>query len=556
MSSIRADRPAGRGPGWPLIAILAAGVVLLGGVLFAVADPLGGSDAESPLHYTEAIVGSPERINPLFVHTRNVDRDVSSLVFSGLTRLDKEGRPEGDLAEDWDVSEDGLTLTFHLRDGVTWHNGEPFIADDVTFTYALLADPALQGDPEQATLWQSVACTAPNDLTVECQLPEPYSPFLAYATVGILPRHILESATPESLLDDPFNEAPVGTGPYRLDRLDPTSASLTANEEYHLAAPEIDQLTLRFYPDVASAAAGILRGESQGLLTDLTIDPEDFSALQSMDGLTQHAASRGAYTSFYLNSAAPIVEDVQVRRAIARAIDTDSVIASLLDGRAVRTDTPILPGTWPFDPELGGYSHDVGEARRMLDSAGWLLPDEGTVREKDGTELRIVLVTDEDPLRSAIADLLAQQLSDVGISASIVRKPSNELVQDLLLPKLYQAAIFGWDPGLDPDPYPAWHSSQALAGGRNIAGYSSDLADEAIEEGRREYGHDERREQYIDFQRVFLEDIPSIPLFASQYTYLVADEVQNIDMGVLFTTASRFRNIHEWTIDQSSVVGG
>ena len=137
-----------------------------------------------------------------------------------------------------------------------------------------------------------------------------------------------------------------------------------------------------------------------------------------------------------------------------------------------------------------------------------------------------------------------------------MRKPSDELVSDSLLPRQYQAAIFGWDPGIDPDPYPAWHSSQALEGGRNLAAYSSDAADEMIEEARRVYDYDERRQQYVRFQQVFLEDIPSIPLFSPQYTYLVSDDVRNIDVGVLFNTASRFRNISEWTIEPSPVVGG
>jgi peptide/nickel transport system substrate-binding protein len=555
MNSTRLD-PSGHGRGWPLLAMLVAGVVLIAGILFVFADPLGGSSDDSPVRYTEAIVGSPTRINPLFVHMSDVDRDISSLVFSGLTRLDKEGRPVGDLAEDWEVAEDGLSVTFNLRSGVTWHNGEPFTAQDVAFTYGLLANPALQGDPEQATLWQSVVCTAPDDQTVACQLPEPYSPFLAYASVGILPRHILESATPESLLEDPFNEAPVGTGPYRLAVLDAASALLTANGRHHLDTPDIDEIALRFYPDSATAAAGILRGEAEGLLVDLTINPEDLDSLQSVDGLAQHPASRGAYTMLYLNNTAPVVNDPDVRRAIARAIDTDSIISALLDGRAGRTDTPILPGTWPFEPGFDGYSHDIGEARQMLEEAGWLLAEGSSVREKEGTELRIVLVTDEDPLRAAIGDLIAQQLADAGILASVVRKPSTELVRDLLLPRQYQAAIFGWDPGLDPDPYPAWHSSQALEGGRNLAGYTSDAADEVIEEGRREFDYDERKEAYIRFQQLFLEDIPSIPLFAPQSTYLMSEDVQNVDIGVLFTTASRFRNITEWAVERSSVVGG
>jgi peptide/nickel transport system substrate-binding protein len=555
MASRRATSSTHRGPGWPLLAVLLAGVVILGGVVLWIGNPLSSSD-DSQTRYVEAAVGAPSRVNPIFAYESDIDRDLSSLVFSGLTRLDADGTPLPDLAERWDVSQDGLTVTFHLRSGVTWQTGAAFTSADVLFTYGLLHDAALQGDPEQAGLWQSITCSAPDDLTVVCKLPEPYSPFLSYTTIGILPKAILSAVTPQSILNDPFNKAPIGTGPYRLQSLDDKSAVLTANEKFYLGAPHIDEIDLKFFPDMASAAAEVIRKQANGLLADLTIDPQDYQSLRGVDGLTEHVTNESAFTFLYLNNDAPPLNDPDVRSAIERAVDVDSIITSLLGGRGERADTPIAPGTWAFDPDARLPGHDVGRARQALDAAGWTLPENGSVRTRNGTELRLSLLTDQDPLRGAVADAIAQQLADVGIAATVVRKPSGDLVRDFLIPRVYQAAIFGWDPGADPDPYPAWHSSQSISGGRNIAGYTSDDADKLVEEARRSNSIADRKDLYKQFQQLFLQDVPSIPLYVPLDSYFVSDRVSNVSPGVLFSPSSRFLDVWNWTVEMRAGVGG
>jgi peptide/nickel transport system substrate-binding protein len=169
--------------------------------------------------------------------------------------------------------------------------------------------------------------------------------------------------------------------------------------------------------------------------------------------------------------------------------------------------------------------------------------------------LRISLITDQDALRGAIADAVAQQLADAGIDATVVRQPSNDLVREALIPRQYQAAIFGWDPGADPDPYPAWHSSQTINNGRNISGYTSDDADKLLEEARRTFKLDARKLLYTEFQKLFLKDIPSIPLYVPLYTYFVSDRVKGVDPGVLFTPSSRFRDVYEWTVSTPAGLG-
>jgi peptide/nickel transport system substrate-binding protein len=551
----RSSEVDSRGPGWPLLAFLLAGVVILGGIVLWINNPLSSGD-DRHTRYVEAIAGSPARANPIFAYANEADRDISALVFSGLTRLGPDGTPLPDLAERWDISDNGTTVTFHLRSGVKWHSGSPFTSDDVVFTYNLLREPALQADPSQAALWQSITCEAPDKLTVTCTLPEPYAPFLSYTTIGILPRSILSAVTPQTLLTDPFNRAPVGTGPYRLSSFDEKAAVLEANAEFYLGSPNIDEIELRFFPDMSSAAAEVIRGQADGILASLSIQPADYQSLRETGVLQSLVSSRSASTILYFNTEEPPLNDSNVRSAIASAVDVDAIITSLLGGRGLRTDTPIAPGTWAFSPDAHMPAYNVGMARQILDNAGWTLPSGASVRTKNDTEMRFSLLTDEDPLRGAVADAVAAQLAAVNIEATVVRQSSSDLVTDYLIPREYQVAIYGYDPGADPDPYPAWHSSQVLGSGRNIAGYRSDDADALLEEARRKSDQDERADLYADFQALFVEDRPSIPLYVPLNTYFQSAAVRNVQPGVLFTASARFRNVWEWSIEERSGVGG
>jgi peptide/nickel transport system substrate-binding protein len=532
--------------------VLAAGIIAVAAAWFAFSGAFTGSGTSGSYRYVEAVVGVPSRVNPLFAHLSDGDRDLVSLVFSGLTRLGPDGSVLPDLAETWEISEDGKNVTFHLRRGVLWHNDMPFTAGDVIFTYSLLADPALEGDPDQAPLWRRVTCSAPDDFTVACQLPEPYAPFSAYATGGILPRHLLEGADANTIATSAFNTQPVGTGPYELVELGESHAVLRANANYHLGAPALTEIELRFFPDVATAAAAVVNREAHGILLDSTATADDIDAVESIDGLKEYEAHRSAFTVLYLNNAQTPLNDVLVRRAIAETVDIDGIIDTLLDGRGVRADSPIVTATWAHNPDLDPYPRDPADARDLLDEAGWTLADNSEVRTRNGVELRLTLLTDQDPLRALMAEALAQQLAEVGIDITLAREESTDLIRDFLIPRQYQAALFGWDPGPDPDPYPAWHSSQASDNGRNLATYSNEDADELMEEGRRARDPGERQRLYYEFQNVFHEDVPSVLMYHPINNYFVTEEVRGMELGTLFNGSSRFRNVNDWLFEESS----
>jgi len=557
-------------PQWPLLAALLLGVIAIAVLWFILANALDSSDGnDGDQRYVEAIVGSPARVNPLFAPLNDTDRDLTALVFSGLTRLGPEGEALPDLAESWEISEDGLTYTFHLRRDVTWDDGVAFTAEDALFTYELLADPDLPSDPTLRQLWRQVSCSAPDELTLLCELPEPFAPFLAHTTIGLLPKHVLEGATGATIADSPFNQAPVGTGPFRLAQLDQTKAILRANPTYYGEPPALDkieptsngeppaldEIEFHFYPDPSTAAAALSRDEVQGLLLGPAASQEDFALLTSTPGLRAYTANRTAYTILFLNNSQPPFDDKALRQAVALSINVDDIIGKLLGGRAVRADSPIVPGTWAYNPQLEPQPRDLKKAASLLDEAGWQMTDSG-IRQKKGKELRISLMTDQDPLRIALAQEIANQLAETGIQVTVAPQDSGDLVQKFLVPHQYQAAIFGWDPGPDPDPYPAWHSSEVKPDGANLAGYQSEDADRVIEEARQTTDLDKRQALYYTFQQKFQEDVPSVLLYYPVFTYFVAEEIQNVELGTLFQPSSRFASVTQWTVGKSDELLG
>ena len=248
--------------------------------------------------YLEAIVGAPARVNPLFAPLNGADADLASLVFSGLTRLGPNGEVLPDLAESWEKSDDGLTYTFHLRNDVTWHTGTPFTVEDAVFTYEMLADPELPSDPTLGQLWRDVSCTAADETSLQCKLPEPSETFLAHTAIGLLPKHVLEGVAAGTIAENPFNQAPAGTGPYRLAQLERTKAILLANPTYYGDKPAIVEVEFRFFPDPSTAAAALSHGEVHGLLLAPSASQEDFDLLTSTPGLRAYTASGTAYTYF------------------------------------------------------------------------------------------------------------------------------------------------------------------------------------------------------------------------------------------------------------------
>ncbi|MDP2949244.1 MAG: ABC transporter substrate-binding protein [Chloroflexota bacterium] len=545
----KVGRPVGPGSRsrWLLLGSLVLGIVGLSALWYATRGALG---PETPAHggrYVEAVVGAPYRVNPLYTSFNEVDKDLAALVFAGLTRLGPDGTVLPDLAESWEVSSDARVYTFHLRRDVTWHDGAAFSADDVLFTWSALRDPDFKGEPSLGQFWQRVECAKLDDFNVRCELPQPFAPFPAYATIGILPRHRLEGLSADSLSISPFNEQPIGTGPFILRELDSQRALLESNPSYYLGEPLIEELELRFFPDYASAVTALREKRVQGLLLGPEASAEDLAQLEELRDMRQLTSRRNSYTILYLNTRLPLLEDKWVRQAILYALDREAIVTNTLDGRAQLANSPIVPGTWAYSDDVSSNRHDPEQARSLLEKRGWQMNSRG-VMEKEGTELHLAILTDSDPERIAIAQEIGRQLKEVGVEVSVESQGGSALVQDFILPRRFEAVLYGWDQGYDPDPYPAWHSSQAGGQGLNLAGFSHQYLDQVLSEARQSSDLERRKALYREFQQIFAQEVPSVLLFYPVYNYFIDQRVRGVSLGVLFEPASRFVNVHQWYV--------
>lgn len=532
---------------WPLLSGLVLAILALSAFWYSRDQASGPQAPARGGRYVEAVVGVPSNVNPLYATFNDVDKDLVALIFSGLTRLGPDGTVLPDLAAGWDVSADARSYTFRLRQGLTWHDGAPVTADDVVFTCEALRDPDFRGEPSLGLFWQQVHCTKLDDFTVRFELPQPLAPFPAYATIGILPKHKLEGLTAEGLFLSPFNERPIGTGPFVLTYMDSQRAVLKSNPAYPGGEPFIAELELRFFPDYTTAAAALQEHRVHGLLLGPESPPADQALLDKRKDLQHLVSRRNSYTLLFLNTRSPFLEDKVVRQAILYALDRSTILASTLDGRADLADSPIVPGTWAYSDDIRRYPYDPQEARALLEKDGWK-PNSRGVLEKDGQELSLSLLTDPDAARAAIGQEIARQLGEVGIHATQETKGGTALVREHLLPRRFQMALYGWDQGPDPDPYAAWHSSQVREQGFNLAGFSDQRLDEVLSEARQTSDQQRRRALYAEFQQIFAEEVPSILLFYPLYHYYVRDDVKGITLGILFEPSSRFASVHQWYI--------
>ncbi|MGW8251192.1 MAG: ABC transporter substrate-binding protein [Anaerolineales bacterium] len=231
-----------------VLALVAIGVLLAGQQPSALLQqPAAPVQPVTGGTYNEALIGAFGRLNPVLDFYNQADQDVNKLIYSGLVRFDDRGLPVGDLAESWGVSQDGKVYNFSIRSGSSWHDGVPLTSQDIVFTVDLLRSDDLPIPNDLREFWKQIEVIALDDSTVQFRLPESFAPFLDYTAFGVLPEHILGNISPAEIINADFNLEPVGSGPFRFERLvseqgDIEAVVLSAFQDYLGEAPFIDEV--------------------------------------------------------------------------------------------------------------------------------------------------------------------------------------------------------------------------------------------------------------------------------------------------------------------------
>lgn len=504
--------------------------------------------------YSEALIGSISRLNPLLDLNNPADRDIDRLIFSGLIRFDARGMPMPDLAESWGVSQDGTIYNFSIRPNAVWHDGQPVTSDDVIFTIELIKNDVTFFPLDVRDLWKQVEIRRLNDKTLQFVLPEPYAPFLDYLTFGVLPRHLLGAIPADQIPAAEFNLNPVGTGPYKFDRLvisggQVVGVELSLFEDYYGQKPFVQQVVFRYYASAADALAAFREGE---VLAISQVTPDVLPEALAEPNLSIYTGRLPEMSMVLLNHNAPdkpFLKDANLRRALLMAINRQRIVDRLLGGQGIVADGPIFPATWAYYENIEHVVYDPQAATDLLKNNGYQIPASGgDVRaDADGNLLEFSLVHPDDALHTAIAENIQETWAAVGVRVTLEALPYERMVNERIATRSYQAALVDLNLARlpDPDPYPFWHQSEAT-GGQNYTGWDNRTASEYLEQARVNTDFELRTRLYRNFQVVFSRELPALPLYYPVYSYGVSQQVLGVQVPPLFDTSDRFLTIGEW----------
>ena len=507
--------------------------------------------------FVEGVLGAPEFINPLLADENPVDRQLSALLFDGLTRYE-EGILVPALAESWSVSEDGRSVQFILRDDLFWHDGEPFDAEDVAFTYGLMQDEDFPGDPARQRLWGTVAIRQISPTEIEFELREPYAGFLDATTVGILPEHLLAGVSAAELTGAVFNRSPVGTGPFRMepgqDWQTEGMIRVTPFEKVWSQTARISDIGFRFYPTEEALVDAFRQGHIQAISD---VSPAMLPEVAQIADARLFSSPASRYSSLLFNlgdSGAQAVRDRAVRRSLAYGLDRDKVIDETLNGQGVSHTGPYLPSSWAYDPDtLTLFSSEPISATTGLDEAGWLLPDGLEIREKEEEPLILRFLVFNTPTNRALAEEIEEQWKELGVAPLMSLFSDWKDFRRALTSGNFDVALVDVAPPGDPDLYDFW-SQEAIVRGQNYAGWNRRRASEALEEGRRVWLESERAPYYDQFLRYYDEDIPELSLYQHIFTYAVDGSVEGISIGEINDVRDRYTSLASWILAYEDIL--
>ena len=514
-----------------------------------IAPNYGGS-------FTEGIVGSPIYINPVLSQANDSDRDVSELIFSGLLKYNIKGELIPDLAEKYNIGENGKVYEFLLRKDIKWHDGKPFTADDVIFAINIIQNPDFRS-PLRVN-WVGVETEKIDDYTIRFKLKNAYAPFLANTTVGIIAKHVWEKISPDSFSFVPENLEPVGTGPYKFKKAEKDKDGFISHIE--LAAfgdygsdrrPFIEKINLNFYPNEESAIKAYNRGKINNLNL-FSIQSKTLLKGQTRSNIYKLNLPR-YFAVFFNQTKSKPLSDKTVRTALNYATNKKQIIDEVLDGEGKQVDSPIPDGVKYHSDDIKIYDFAQEHANNILEAAGWKDIDNDGIREKDGEKLEIELITTELKELQQVANLLSEQWVKIGAKTNVKPMEIGVIQQEYIRPREYQALLFGEVLGLDPDPYSFWHSSQKKDPGLNLALYNNKKIDDLLSTARQILEPNLRAAKYKEFQQLIIDDAPVVFLYSSYNLYLAAKKIKGITVENIVLPSKRFADIEDWYIKTQRV---
>jgi peptide/nickel transport system substrate-binding protein len=519
---------------------------------------------------TEGIIGTPRFINPVLANSI-ADQDLVSLIYSGLMRKNSDGDLVPDLAEKYDISNDGLTYTFTLKDDIYFHDDEPVTVDDIIFTIETVKDSIIKS-PHKAN-WDGIAVSKIDEKTVEFSLKQPYASFLENTTLGIMPAH-LWSDTPIEL--STVNTTPVGSGPYMINNVNKQASGtidyyeLKSFKKFALGEPYIKNITLYFYSNEDDLVKALQNKEVDQISS---ITPSNAERLRGDGYRIESAILPRVFGLFFNQNNNQIFLDKTVISAINQAIDKDKIVSEVLSGYGVVIDEPIPPSMIQYQKVSDSIDLSREEILQKVEKSladdGWEKNSEGflekTTQEKTTSKgktvagkkttklLEFSISTSDAPELAKAAALIQSDLTAIGMKVDIQTFEVNSLNQDVIRPRKYDALLFGQIINNESDLFAFWHSSQRLDPGLNIAMYTNATVDKILEDAFVTINKDSRVKKYIQFENEIKKDMPAVFLYTPNFIYIVPENLMGISMDNITFPSNRFSDVYLWYTEKYNV---
>ena len=492
------------------------------------APPRDGARDESPAYgdaLVEGTIGDASTLIPLLASDSS-SHAVAGLLYNGLVKYDKDLKIVGDLAQSFDIAADGLTITFHLRKGVKWHDGAPFTSRDVLYTYRVTIDPktptAYAEDFKQV---KSIA--APDDHTVRVTYGAPYAPALASWGNGILPAHLLDG---KDITKSPLARAPVGTGPYRFKEwVAGQKIVLESNHDYFEGRPWIDRYIYRIIPDTSTMYMELKAGavDMMGLTPVQYVRQTTGTRFTSLFNKYRYPSSSYVYMGYNLRH--PLFRDKRIRQALTSAIDKNELIHGVLFGMGQKAVGPIAPGRWAYNSNVRDIVYDPGHAAELLAQAGWKEKNSDGILVKDGKPFSFTILTNQgNQQRLLTAQIIQQRLKYVGIDVKIRIVEWATFLKEFVDKGNFEVVMLGWTTSPDPDMFDVWHSSKTNPGELNFVGYKNAEVDRLLVEGRSTFDIEKRKKAYFRIQEIMADEQPYTFLYVPDALPVVSSRIRGV----------------------------
>ena len=467
---------------------------------------------------------------------------IAGLIYNGLVKYDKDLQLVGELAESWDIHDNGLRIVFHLRKGVKWHDGTGFTAEDCLFTYHTMIDPKTPTAYDSNFKLVKEARVI-DTYTFEVSYDKPFAPALASWSISILPKHLLEG---KDITTSELGRKPVGTGPFRFSEWKTgEKIVLVHNPDYFEGRPYIDRYIYRIIPDMATMFIELKAGgvDSMGL-TPLqykkqTANPDFNSNYKKYKYLSF------GFTYLGYNLRKPLFADKRVRQAITYAIDKQEIIAGVLLGLGQIATGPYKPGTWAYDPDVKRYPFNQDRSKTLLAEAGWTDSDGDGILDKAGKPFIFTIITNQgNDMRAKTAEIIQQRLKNIGITVKIRIIEWATFLKEFVHTGNYDALILGFGIDPEPDQYDIWHSSKTNPGEMNHFHFINKEVDRLLVEGRQTFDQEKRKECYWRIQEILAEEQPCTFLYVAESLPVVSSRFH----GIKQAPAGISYNLPKWYV--------